>query len=120
MADLDQEFQKAAEDAKNLKSRPTDQDLLELYALFKQATVGDNTQVKPGLFHMKEKAKHESWLTKKGKLYHIIEFYFIKSYQSNYFYLLKFFHHKIGMSKEEAKKAYVQKAKQLIETHGLS
>lgn len=68
MADLEQKFQEAAEKIKNLKTRPTDEELLEVYALFKQATVGDNTNAKPGMFQLKEKAKHESWLTKKGKI----------------------------------------------------
>lgn len=67
MADLEQEFQKAADDVKNLKARPTDQELLEVYALFKQATVGDNEQPKPSMFALKEKAKHEFWLKKKGE-----------------------------------------------------
>lgn len=34
-------FQKAAEDVKNLKSTPSNEELLELYALFKQGSVGD-------------------------------------------------------------------------------
>lgn len=37
-----QQFDKAAGDVKKLKSLPSDADLLELYALFKQATVGDS------------------------------------------------------------------------------
>lgn len=67
MADLDQKFEKAAQDMKELKIRPTDADLLELYALYKQATVGDCNQSKPGMFQLKEKAKHETWLQKKGE-----------------------------------------------------
>lgn len=35
------EFQKAAEEVKNLKAKPTDAEMLEIYSLFKQATVGD-------------------------------------------------------------------------------
>lgn len=67
MSDLEQEFQKAAEDVKNLSARPTDQELLETYALFKQATVGDCNQPKPAIYQLKEKAKHEFWTQKKGK-----------------------------------------------------
>lgn len=67
MSDLEQEFQKAAEDVKNLSARPTDQELLETYALFKQATVGDCNQPKPAIYALKEKAKHEFWSQKKGK-----------------------------------------------------
>ena len=36
-----QQFNKAAEEVKELASQPADADLLELYSLFKQATVGD-------------------------------------------------------------------------------
>lgn len=35
------EFTKAAENIKMLKTSPTEDELLELYALYKQATVGD-------------------------------------------------------------------------------
>lgn len=68
MSDLETQFRLAADALKRLKSRPSDGELLELYALFKQATVGDNNEPKPGMFQLKEKAKHESWLSKKGRL----------------------------------------------------
>ncbi|CAJ1062225.1 acyl-CoA-binding domain-containing protein 7 isoform X2 [Xyrichtys novacula] len=35
------EFEKMAEDVKKVKTRPTDQELLDLYGLYKQAIVGD-------------------------------------------------------------------------------
>lgn len=38
---LDERFQKPAVDVKKLKSKPSDQDLLEIYALFKQGSIGD-------------------------------------------------------------------------------
>lgn len=41
-----QEFNTAAEEVKNLATKPSDNQLLELYGLFKQATVGDNTTCK--------------------------------------------------------------------------
>jgi diazepam binding inhibitor-like protein len=37
-----QQFDKAVEDVRKLKVKPTDPELLQLYALFKQATMGDN------------------------------------------------------------------------------
>jgi len=37
-----QRFNEAAEKVKNLKERPANDELLTLYALFKQGTVGDN------------------------------------------------------------------------------
>lgn len=38
-----QQFNAAAEKVKSLTKRPTDEELLQLYALFKQASFGDNT-----------------------------------------------------------------------------
>lgn len=38
---LQAEFEKIAEDVKNVKTRPSDQELLDLYGLYKQALVGD-------------------------------------------------------------------------------
>ena len=35
------EFLEAAEKVKNLKTKPNDSEMLELYGLYKQATVGD-------------------------------------------------------------------------------
>lgn len=35
------DFNGAAEDVKKLKTRPTDEELKELYGFYKQATVGD-------------------------------------------------------------------------------
>lgn len=38
---LQEEFQKMAEDVKKVKTRPADQELLDLYGLYKQAMVGE-------------------------------------------------------------------------------
>ncbi|KAK9501595.1 hypothetical protein O3M35_012292 [Rhynocoris fuscipes] len=59
-------FLKAVEDVKNLEKTPTDDELLEIYALYKQATVGDCNTSKPGMFDFKGKAKWEAWNGKKG------------------------------------------------------
>ncbi|KAG2223632.1 hypothetical protein INT45_009991 [Circinella minor] len=61
------EFTTAAEEVKNLTSKPSDDALLKLYGLFKQATVGDNTTSKPGMFDMKGKYKWQAWEDLKGK-----------------------------------------------------
>ena len=43
-----QQFNKAVEDVKNLEAKPSDDELLEIYALFKQSSVGDcNTGLYP-------------------------------------------------------------------------
>jgi diazepam-binding inhibitor (GABA receptor modulator, acyl-CoA-binding protein) len=62
MADLDAEFEQAQADVKTLSSRPGNDDLLTLYALFKQGTVGDASGAKkPGRFDLVGKAKYEAW-----------------------------------------------------------
>ncbi|XP_077455304.1 peroxisomal carnitine O-octanoyltransferase-like isoform X3 [Stigmatopora argus] len=59
------EFEKAAEDVKTLTTRPSDQELLDLYGLYKQATVGEINTERPGLFDMKGKAKWDAWNSRK-------------------------------------------------------
>lgn len=58
------------EDAKNLTqqftSKPSNEDLLKLYGLYKQATEGDNLTERPGGFDFKAAAKYNSWLNFKG------------------------------------------------------
>lgn len=51
---------------KNLTTRPSDDELLKLYALFKQATVGDNETSRPGLLDLKGKYKWDAWAELKG------------------------------------------------------
>ncbi|KAK9467865.1 acyl-CoA-binding protein [Lipomyces arxii] len=60
------EFDKAAAAVQDLKVRPSNDELLKLYALFKQATVGDNTTPKPGVFDLKAKYKWNEWDALKG------------------------------------------------------
>jgi acyl-CoA-binding protein len=43
---------------------PTDQ--LALYALYKQATVGDVTGSRPGMLDVKGRAKYDAWAGKRG------------------------------------------------------
>ncbi|VVC34339.1 Acyl-CoA-binding protein, ACBP, conserved site,FERM/acyl-CoA-binding protein, 3-helical bundle,Acyl- [Cinara cedri] len=59
-------FEDAVNKVKNLKETPSDNELLELYALYKQATVGDVNTAKPGFLDFKGKAKWEAWNGKKG------------------------------------------------------
>ncbi|KAJ5953370.1 hypothetical protein N7454_000266 [Penicillium verhagenii] len=67
MSSLNERFEAAAADVKNLKAKPTDNELLELYGLYKQATTGDNDTAKPGAFNFKEKYKWEAWTKVQGK-----------------------------------------------------
>lgn len=63
----EQEFKDAAEAVKSLTKRPSNDELLELYALYKQATDGDATGKRPGAFKLKERAKFDAWTKQKGK-----------------------------------------------------
>ncbi|KAG7838687.1 hypothetical protein KL942_002091 [Ogataea angusta] len=49
-----------------MAKRPNDDELLQLYGLYKQATVGDNTTDKPGVFDFKGKYKWEAWKKLEG------------------------------------------------------
>lgn len=49
-----------------LKSRPSNEQLLELYALFKQATEGDVSGSRPGMPDLKGRAKYDAWAREKG------------------------------------------------------
>lgn len=51
---------------KNLKETPSNDQLLEIYALYKQATVGDVNTERPGMLDFKGKAKWDAWQHKKG------------------------------------------------------
>lgn len=48
-------------------SKPSNEELLKLYGLYKQATEGDNETERPGGFDFKAAAKYNSWLALKGK-----------------------------------------------------
>lgn len=85
---LDERFNKAAEEVKELSSQPSDADLLELYSLFKQGTVGDCNTSRPGMLDFKGKAKWDAWDGKKG------------------------------MSQDTAKQQYIQKVEELISAIG--
>lgn len=58
---LTEDFEAAVGRSKQLPEKPSNDDLLTLYSLYKQATVGDVTGDKPGLFDFVAKAKYEAW-----------------------------------------------------------
>ncbi|MPC45647.1 acyl-CoA-binding protein-like [Portunus trituberculatus] len=86
---LEEKFNEAAEKVKKLKTQPNDEELKELYGLYKQVTVGDINTDRPGMLDFKGKAKWDAWNSRKG------------------------------MTKEAAMEAYVAKADQLVATYGL-
>jgi acyl-CoA-binding protein len=61
MADLKQQFEKAATDVKSLTERPDNDTMLRLYALYKQGSEGDVKGPKPGFFDFVGSAKYEAW-----------------------------------------------------------
>ena len=60
-------FQRAAEEIKQIKKRPSNDELLSLYALFKQGTEGDVQGSRSGIFDLKSRAKYDAWAKQKGK-----------------------------------------------------
>ncbi len=65
--DLQQQFAEARKQVNNLSARPTNEELLLLYALYKQATAGDVQGERPGGFDFKGAAKYDAWAAQKGK-----------------------------------------------------
>lgn len=66
MADLKTAFEAAVANSKTLSERPDNGTLLKIYALYKQATAGDNTEKKPGFADMVGRAKWDAWNGFKG------------------------------------------------------
>ncbi len=60
------DFNAAATKSKEFTKRPSNEELLDLYALFKQATEGDVTGERPGGFDFKAIAKFDAWAGRKG------------------------------------------------------
>ncbi|XP_021725570.1 acyl-CoA-binding protein-like [Chenopodium quinoa] len=85
---LKEDFEEYAEKVKSLPSC-SNEDLLILYGLYKQATVGDVNTERPGLFDPKGKAKWDAWKGNEGK------------------------------STDDSMNDYITKAKQLLEAAGL-
>ncbi|MDF2189201.1 acyl-CoA-binding protein [Paraflavitalea sp. CAU 1676] len=66
--DLKTLFEQATEDSKALSDRPSNDTLLQLYSLYKQATEGDvNVDPPANPFDFVSKAKFEAWSGLKGK-----------------------------------------------------
>ncbi|XP_073318824.1 acyl-CoA-binding protein homolog 1-like [Pagrus major] len=82
-------FETAVEEAKVLKQRPDNDELRALYGLYKQGTVGDVDFDRPGFFDIPGKTKWDAWNKQKG------------------------------LSKDEAKAAYVKLVEDLKEKYGI-
>jgi diazepam-binding inhibitor (GABA receptor modulating acyl-CoA-binding protein) len=80
-------FEQAQRDVKTLTQRPSNEDMLSLYAHFKQASAGDVSGSRPGMFDMINRAKFDAWAALKG------------------------------MSQAAAEQAYIDKVNGLLKTH---
>ena len=86
---LDEDFQAAADDiSSKINKTMTDDELKELYALYKQGSVGDINTDRPGMLDFKGKAKWDAWNGKKG------------------------------MDQSKAKEEYITFSKKMMEKHG--
>ncbi|XP_014639012.1 PREDICTED: acyl-CoA-binding domain-containing protein 7 [Ceratotherium simum simum] len=83
------DFDKVSGDVRKLRTRPDDEELKDLYGLYKQSIIGDIDIECPAMLDLKGKAKWEAWNLQKG------------------------------LSKEDAMSAYISKAKELIEKYGI-
>lgn len=81
-------FEQAQKDVHTLSSKPDSTDLLDLYALFKQASDGDVKGERPGMLNIAARLKYDAWAKLKG------------------------------MSKADAEAAYVQKVNGLLRADG--
>ncbi len=64
---LSENFEEAVAKSKPLTTRPDNQTLLKIYALYKQGTLGDVQGDKPGFVDMVGRAKYEAWEGQQGK-----------------------------------------------------
>ncbi|MDE2429770.1 MAG: acyl-CoA-binding protein [Burkholderiales bacterium] len=63
---LQEQFNQALADSKNLPERPDNMTLLKIYALFKQGSGGDATGDRPGMTDFVGRAKFDAWANLKG------------------------------------------------------
>jgi len=66
--ELKEQFEQAVSESKSLPQEPSNDSLLQLYSLYKQATEGDvNIDAPSNPFDFVAKAKFEAWTGLKGK-----------------------------------------------------
>lgn len=63
---LQEQFNQAQIDSKNLSERPDNMTLLKIYALFKQDSSGDVTGERPGMTDFVARAKYDAWAGLQG------------------------------------------------------
>jgi carboxylesterase len=65
-SEAERAFEAAGIAVKTLAKPPGNEELLALYALYKQATVGDATGERPGIMDVTGRAKFDAWAGRKG------------------------------------------------------
>lgn len=60
------DFEQAQQVVKDNHSKFNNDELLDFYKLYKQATVGDINTDRPGMFSLKERAKWDAWNSVSG------------------------------------------------------
>jgi acyl-CoA-binding protein len=61
-----EDLENAVKRVNALSKAPSTSEMLDLYGLYKQATTGDATGSRPGLFDPKGRAKWDAWSSRKG------------------------------------------------------
>lgn len=59
-------FEEASKKVKLLDEKPSDQDMLGLYGLYKQATIGNINTERPSFWDLVGKSKWDSWKSYEG------------------------------------------------------
>jgi len=59
-------FNEAKSRVEKLSKRPSNDQLLDLYAFYKQATEGDVAGSRPAMLDLKGRAKFDAWAKRKG------------------------------------------------------
>jgi diazepam-binding inhibitor (GABA receptor modulating acyl-CoA-binding protein) len=67
VSNLNEQFEQAVADSKNLPERPDNMTMLKIYALYKQASAGDADGKRPGFTDMVGRAKWDAWNEVKGQ-----------------------------------------------------
>ena len=87
MSSINDKFQNSLKKIESLSKRPTDDELLRLYSLYKKSINGDINIPKPGIFQLKEKKKWEAWNSVKGMNKEVA----MQSYIDNVDYLISIY-----------------------------
>jgi len=66
VSELETRFEAAVENSQSISRRPSNQTLLKLYGLYKQATEGDVAGARPGFTDPRGRAKYDAWAALAG------------------------------------------------------